>query len=111
MAIWMYERVDDQRGGAYKGNIASLWFDFNGFDNKPNRTGKDEFRFYIDDGGAVYPDGGNVKKQLLELNGKRTNGNHWNEANGACNETDVKRGGVYCGASVVDNGFKVIYKY
>ena len=111
MAIWMYEREDDQRGGAYKGNIASLWFDFNGFDNKPNRTGKDEFRFYIDDGGAVYPDGGNVKKQLLELNGKRTNGHHWNEAKGACNETDVKRGGVYCGASVVDNGFKVIYKY
>ena len=57
------------------------------------------------------PDGGNVKKQLLQLNGKETNGNLWNEAKGACNETDVKRGGVYCGASVVDNGFKVIYKY
>ena len=33
------------------------------------------------------------------------------QAKGACNETDLKRGGVYCGASVVDNGFKVIYKY
>ena len=111
MAINIYERGNNQKGGAYKGNIASLWFDLNGFNNKPNRSGKDEFRFYIDDSGAVYPDGGNVKKQLLQLNGKGTNGNHWNEAKGACNETDVERGGVYCGASVVDNGFKVIYKY
>ncbi len=110
MTLFMYE-PGTLRGGSYKGGVASVWVDINGFNTKPNRAGKDEFRFYIDDSGAVYPDGGNVKKQLVTKNGAPDIGNYWNEDTGRCDETAVKRGGVFCGASVVDNNFKVIYKY
>lgn len=111
MVLKHYNRDSSHSAGSYLGNVASLWFDINGFENKPNRAGKDEFRFYIDDSGAVYPDGGNIKKNIYEQAGINLSGNLWNESNGTCDETAVKRGGVYCGASVVDNGFKVIYKY
>ena len=111
MVLKHYNRDSSHSAGSYLGNVASLWFDINGFENKPNRAGKDEFRFYIDDSGAVYPDGGNIKKSIYEQAGINLSGNLWNESNGTCDETAVKRGGVYCGASVVDNGFKVIYKY
>lgn len=111
MVLKHYNRDSSHSAGSYLGNVASLWFDINGFENKPNRTGKDEFRFYIDDSGAVYPDGGYIKKNIYDQAGINYMGNLWNGENGTCDETAVKRGGVYCGASVVDNGFKVIYKY
>lgn len=111
MVLKHYNRDSSHSAGSYLGNVASLWFDINGFENKPNRTGKDEFRFYIDDSGAVYPDGGYIKKNIYDQAGINLMGNLWDGANGTCDETAVKRGGVYCGASVVDNGFKVIYKY
>lgn len=111
MAIDMYPRGSQLKGGTYKGNVASVWFDINGFDKKPNRAGKDEFRFYFDDSGSVYPDGGKTKMKLEEM----TTGNKnvsWETRNGfsSCNKDNVTTG-IYCGASVVDNGFKVIYKY
>ena len=94
MALKHYDRDTTHSAGTFKGNVASVWFDINGFDKKPNRAGRDEFRFYIDDSGSVYPDGGNIKKNIYEKNNIKITGNHWNEENGACNETDVKRGGV-----------------
>ena len=97
------------KGGAYKGNIGTLWYDINGYNTKPNRTGKDLFLFRIDNSGAVYPDGGKTQKFLDP--GRDDVGFWWTEYGwGSCNEKNVQYGG-FCGASVVDNNYKVIYKY
>lgn len=112
MAVNMYARGSQLKGGTYKGNVAAVWVDINGFDKKPNRAGKDEFRFYIDDSGSVYPDGGKTKMKLYEMTTGDKNALNWETGNyrSLCNKNKVTTG-VYCGASVVDNGFKVIYKY
>ena len=112
MTLSMYARGSEYKGGTYKGNVASVWFDINGFDKKPNRAGKDEFRFYFDDSGSVYPDGGKTKMKLIEMTTGNKNALNWETGNNRslCNKDKVTTG-VYCGASVVDNGFKVIYKY
>ena len=108
MAFYLYNPGTTLVKGAYKGNIASVWFDINGFDKKPNKAGKDEFKFYIDNSGSVYPDGGKVKKSMIP------EAYTWEDATNtrnACNDKISVGTGVYCGASVVDNNFKVIYKY
>lgn len=107
IAITLYPR-ENFAGGSYKGNIANFWYDMNGFDTKPNKAGKDEFLFRIDDNGSVYPDGGKTQKALQP---NRAEDNlWWGNGRGSCNEKEVQFG-LFCGASVVDNNYKVIYKY
>ena len=81
MAVMMYTRGSQLKGGTYLGNVASVWFDINGFDKKPNRAGKDEFRFYIDDSGSVYPDGGKTKVRLWEMATGTKNTLTWDTGN------------------------------
>ena len=94
---------------SYKGYIGRIWYDLNGFSTKPNRAGIDEFMFLLDDSGTIYPDGGILKQKIHTDTDSDA---MWNSENGwgACNETKNDYG-TLCGASVVDNDWKVIYKY
>ena len=92
---------EDTSKGSYKGCIAGIVFDINGFENKPNKWGKDVFQFDLDDNGSILPFGG--KAEELAYGEKPI----WESD---CSEDKLELGRT-CSGSVFDNNGKVIYKY
>lgn len=97
--------------GSYKGYIAEIQYDINGFETKPNRDGKDMFHFYMDDNGTLVPFGGST---FLGAYTDRANAEsaepEWRGGEDPCNDQKVANG-MNCAGSVADNNWKVIYKY
>ena len=90
--------------GSYKGGIAYVLYDINGFNTKPGRVGKDIFEFSLDDGGAVIPWGGKQQRQAYDFTAD------WKDGNDKCSE-DTVNSGETCAGSIADNNWKIIYKY
>jgi len=94
--------------GSYKGIVAEVFYDMNGFDTKPNRLGKDIFHYYIDNGGALIPDGGKQYNNAYSSDAYSKNKDpKWESS---CSEKTISDGWS-CAGSVADNNGKVIYKY
>lgn len=97
--------------GSYKGRWATLYYDMNGFSNSPNILGKDIFYFKMDDNGTLIPDGGKLQYTAYYSKGVTE---QWSGTGGytpnQCNETKVHSGSS-CAGSIMDNNWKVIYKY
>lgn len=94
--------------GSYKGYIAEIQYDINGFETKPNRDGKDMFHFYVDDNGSIIPAGGSAF--LSAYTDGKSQEPQWKDSTHACNDKKVTDG-MSCAGSVADNNWKVIYKY
>ena len=110
MELGTYDPGAHNGNGSYKGAIAELVFDINGFETKPNRLGRDQFCFTLDDGGAIIPWGG--KTEYMAYNGAdRTISKYkWKDGDNKCSENTVNTG-ENCAGSIFDNNGKVIYKY
>ncbi len=95
--------------GSFKGHYATILFDVNGFNTKPNRFGKDIYYFHMDDGGMLIPNGGKLQ---IKAYGGNDSDPQWNLKNGwnICNEEGVPVGSS-CAGSIMDNNWKIIYKY
>ena len=94
--------------GSYKGKVATLYYDLNGFGTKPNRLGKDIFIIHVDNNGMTLAEGGS---QLYNAYTDVATEDPWNTSeDDLCNEDKVSTGNS-CAGSVADNGWKVIYKY
>ena len=91
--------VDESAGGSYKGGIASFELDINGYENKPNRYGKDQFVFTLDDSGSIIPRGGKAEYMA------------YGEGYEPAWERECEDIGTTCSGSIFDNNGKVIYKY
>lgn len=98
----------DDAAGSFKGIWGTAYYDINGFEEKPNRLGKDIFYFVIDDAGTIIPDSGRAYYKAYPSGDTEE---AWSsEGDKQCD--DVKVGdGTSCAASVMDNNWKVIYKY
>lgn len=96
--------------GSYKGYIAEIQYDINGFQTKPNRDGKDMFHFYVDDNGSIIPAGGNTFLDAYTETNSETRIPEWKNTKNPCNDKKVEDG-INCAGSVADNNWKVIYKY
>lgn len=100
--------------GSYKGVVADVYYDINGLIAKPNKLGKDVFRFLIDDNGSIYPYGGKQNYTALkstETTYRPTKEQAWkDDTNNPCNVTSVKVG-TTCAASIAENDWKIVYKY
>ncbi len=92
--------------GAYKGTFAVIFYDINGVDVKPNRLGKDIFRFNVDDTGAMIPNGGKLQVQAY---GKYGDKPQWEQNWARCDEDGVYNGHS-CAGSIMDNDWKVVYQ-
>lgn len=89
----------------YKGGYTGLYYDINGFQNEPNRMGKDVFAFIVDDSGTVVPYGSKIAKDIYGLQ-------YWNTPSGcAPTPSNLVFDGLTCAGSVIDNDGKVVYKY
>ena len=92
--------------GGYKGEIAKIYFDINGFEVGPNKVAKDIFWFVLDNNGSLIPYGGRAYANAY--------GNEvlWKESITGCKEDLVAGfGAKCCSGSIADNNWKVIYKY
>ena len=96
---------------AYTGFFSGypFYYDINGFQNAPNRLGKDIFVFIIDESGTVVPYGSKISSEVYGTA-------YWNTpAPSGCAETSPTTtlviNGLTCAGSVIDNDGKVIYKY
>lgn len=89
--------------GPYTGNY--FYYDINGFQNGPNKMGRDVFAFIIDKSGSVIPYGSKLAHDIY-------NTPYWNttKTDAACSSSSVS-GGLTCAGSVIDNNGDVIYKY
>lgn len=103
----------EDANGSFKGRYATVLFDTNGFSNKPNRLGKDIYYFHLDDGGVLVPNGGEQQIRAYG-SGDATSSDEpaWKEKQGtdSCNEEEVGSG-ASCAGSIMDNNWKIIYKY
>ena len=91
--------------GPYTGNY--FYYDINGFQNGPNKAGRDIFAFIIDNSGSVVPYG---SKLAHEIYGTPI----WSSSNtpDVCGGTTPTMGlGLTCAGSVIDNNGNVVYKY
>ncbi len=70
-------------------NIRNITIDTNGFDNRPNRGGIDQFRFMLRNDGKLIPEGLNSN---------------------SCDGDFVSNPGFNCTARVVRDGFKIKYR-
>ena len=92
---------------SYKGIVATIWYDINGLETKPNRIGKDVFLFYLDNNGTLVPYGG---RQYGNAYSNANAQQLWKDSNdNACNETSINIG-LACAGSIADNDWKVIYE-
>ena len=80
-----------------------FYYDINGFQNEPNRVGKDIFVFIIDDSGTVVPYGSKISSQVYSTP-------YWQTAS-ECVSGFPTTTGYVCAGSVIDNDGKVVYKY
>ncbi len=110
-SIKFVDNIDANRENArasYKGKIANVYYDLNGFETKPNRLGKDIFVFTLDNNGNLIPCGGRLERDAYSDVDKVM----WKDGDVSlqCNE-DNAGGGMTCAGSIADNDWKVIYKY
>ena len=106
-AVSYFEVTEESKQKArdsYKGAVGTIYYDINGFGNKPDRLAKDIFIFSLDNNGTVLPYGGKQYK-----NAYNTSLYYWENPNYLCNESNVKKG-YTCAGSIADNGWKVIYE-
>ena len=107
--------------GSYKGEVGHIVYDLNGFETKPNRLGRDIFCFVLDNGGKLLPEGGlslsraytSAQSEDEEDGGEEaasTAEQEWKDGSDKCNADEVTSG-VTCAGSIMDNNWKVIYKY
>lgn len=89
--------------GAFTGNL--FYYDINGFQNEPNRIGRDIFAFIIDNSGSVIPYGARISKEVYNVP-------YWDENTDGCpTKSNTVTSGLTCAGSIIDNDSKVIYKY
>lgn len=93
--------------GGYKGRLATIYYDLNGFEVGPNKVAKDIFWFILDNNGSVIPYGG---RTYASAYGKDV---LWNKSTMLrCNDKGIGAAGArHCSGSIADNNWKVIYKY
>ena len=109
MAVDFFQDIDrDNVTTPYKGLIANIIYDMNGFEKEPNRLGKDIFLFRMDDNGSIIPWGGKAEMNAYPIENITTP--QW-EGSATCGNGNTTDNGEYCAGSVVDNDWKVIYKY
>ena len=90
-----------------KNDYVQHFIDLNGFQNKPNASGIDQFRFLVDaNTGEVI--GYYGKMFMSRIRGQGYDDETWE--NGNCDSTGIKQPS-YCGASILDNGGKIIYSW
>ena len=82
----------------------AFYYDINGFQNEPNRLGKDLFLFIIDDAGTVVPYGSKISSKIYNIPS-------WITASDCAPTPSAVREGIVCAGSVIDNDGKVVYKY
>lgn len=89
-------------GKGYSGKYYVVYVDINGPHKKPNNLGRDVFQLWVDTKGVVIPYGGAAHKAYTGS----TDGILWHTA---CMKevSDAEA----CAGSVVDNAYKVVYKY
>lgn len=85
----------------YGGKYYGVFVDVNGFEKKPNALGRDLFLLWSDTKGTVIPYGGVAYKAY-------TGGSSVLWESGC--KSNVSNA-LACAGSIVDNGYKVIYKY
>lgn len=89
--------------GPFTGNY--FYYDTNGFQNEPNKLGRDIFVFIIDNSGSVIPYGAKIAKEVYKVP-------YWDENTDGCpTKSNTVTSGLTCAGSVIDNDGKVIYKY
>lgn len=99
--------------GSYKGKVARIYYDLNGFNVKPNRVGRDIFVLALDNAGSIIPEGGSA---YYKAYGTASSGDSGDTAGteqawkGTCDEDKVTDG-FNCAGSIADNDWKVIYRY
>jgi len=87
----------------YSGKYYDVYVDVNGHNKAPNTVGKDVFRLIIDTKGVVIPYGGFAYKTYTGSAGDVL----WKAQ---CNATTVTDGDA-CAGAIVDNNYKIRYKY
>jgi len=92
----------------FKGFAATITYDINGFENLPNRLGKDIFLFKLDNNGTVIPFGGKSDLSVYPVAGVTEP--LW-KSSPDCGTGEDSDAGMYCAGSVADNGWNVVYKY
>lgn len=80
-----------------------LYIDVNG-DKGPNTFGKDIYVFYVTDDGKVIANG-SKKANDLEIDTT-----YWNSENGCSGDTSGGSG-LYCAGRVVEEGYRIKYKF
>lgn len=84
-----------------------MYVDVNGHQKKPNSIGRDIFTFTVDGNGELYAYGSRAWADRMN---KPTWEVHCNE-NTVSKMMEVNDLGDHCAGSVVDNNYKIIYKY
>lgn len=92
----------------FKGHYANVFYDINGFANKPNVQGKDIFVFVVDNGGAVLPLGGEAARTMMNDEAGTYN---WNKSDACENGKKPGESSQLCTGAIAENGWKVMYKY
>ena len=86
----------------YSGDAYMILVDINGT-AKPNEMGKDVFRFFVDDYGAVLPSGSTTWAEYVSVPGSV-----WTKT---CKDDSKPTDMRHCSGSVVANGGKIMYKF
>ena len=108
----------DRAKGSYKGEIGYIYYDLNGFETKPNRLGRDIFYFILDNSGKLIPYGGLLQSRAYSAGEDEEDSSsdsssveqEWKNGTDKCT-ADTVTSGATCSASVMDNNWKVVYKY
>ena len=95
---------------SYKGQVAVILYDMNGFETRPNKLGKDLFLFLMDNNGTIIPKGGKQQKEAYTSDNAGQEEGTTYDWQGTCDKTKISTGDN-CAGSIADNGWKVIYKY
>ncbi len=99
------------KGGHLCSYQGVFYIDVNG-DKRPNKAGRDIFRFYLSADGHLYPDGG---KDVSFYQNPGGNGKGWREASYQCGEPgkpiDNSKAvtGDGCAARIIENGWNMDY--
>ena len=92
-------------GGKMTKHCGMIDLDING-EREPNQWGRDGYRFFITQSGAVVPLGG---KDHLIYSGKVDSESQKNYINTNCNPKSQTSNGRACAARVIENGWKMDY--
>jgi len=107
IGIWAKDTISAPAPGSnYKGYIADILYDMNGFDKKPNSVAKDIFIFVVDNSGAIATYGSKLSQEITNISS-----NNWNSTTGCPNDKKPASGSEYCAGAIEENDWKVMYKY